>query len=324
MTAFPGRNDLTIQFAHVAYPLEEEFAKRDTGLANFQTWSSEDTFARIPEAHVLVVSGFWDNALLDVATNLRFIQSIGAGYDQFPLDDLKARGIRLASAQGVNKNGVSQHAMSLVLALARKIHDARDNQRKHYWRQMISDIPTREDELGGKTMGIIGMGQIGSRLASLAKAFEMRVVATKRDVATYEGPADEVMPPSEIGRLFAESDWVVLTCPLTDETRGIINAAAFDAMKPSAYLINVARGACVDEPALIDALTNGKITGAGLDHFIEDPLSPESPIWDLDNAIITPHTGGETQQYEANLLNTLLENMGRLDSGRDDLVNQIV
>ncbi|MCH7739572.1 MAG: D-2-hydroxyacid dehydrogenase [Chloroflexi bacterium] len=321
---FPALTEITIQFSHVAYPLEEEFSKRGTGISHYQTWSPEDSRARMPGADVLVISGFWDNALLDVADRLKYIQSIGAGFDQFPLDELRERGIRLASAQGTNKNGVSEHAMALILGLSRKIHDARDNQRKHFWRQMISDIPMREDELAGKTMGIIGMGQIGSRVAKLAKAFDMRVIATKRDINNYEGPADEVLPPDQVDRLFRESDWLVLNCPLTPETRGIVDARALEMMKPSAFLINVARGACVDEEALIEALRTGAIAGAGLDHFYDDPLPPESPIWDLDNAIITPHTGGETQLYEANLLDIMMGNLERLARGETELHNEIV
>jgi phosphoglycerate dehydrogenase-like enzyme len=321
---FPSLDELVIQFSHTAYPLETEFAKRETGIANYQTWSPEETRERIPGADVLVVSGFWDNALIEVAKNLKFIQSVGAGYDQFPLDTLRERGIRLASAQGVNLNGVSEHAFALILGLARKIHDARDNQRKRFWRAMITDIPVREDELPGKTLAIIGLGQIGSRVARIAKAFDMRVIATKRDPSTYDGPADEVLPPSEVGRLFDEADWLVLNCPLTDETRGIVDAEALRRMKPSAYLINVGRGACVDEPALVEALSSGEIAGAGLDHFYDDPLPEDSPIWDLDNVIVTPHTGGETQKYEANLLDIMLDNVGRLSRGETELRNQII
>lgn len=323
-SALPEKSQLTICFAHVAYPMATSFEKYRTGIRHFQAWSVSDTKARLAEADVLVVSGFWRNELLDVAPKLRFIQSIGAGYDQFPLDELKKREIRLASARGVNRNAVSEHAMALILALSRKIHDARDNQRKHFWRQMITDIPVREDELPGKTLGIIGLGHIGSRVAHLAKAFDMRVLATKRDVAHYEGPADEVLPTHRLHDLLSASDFVVLTCPLTPETRGIIGRDALDAMKPSAYLINVARGACVDEPALIDALEKGQIAGAGLDHFWEDPLPPSSPLWDLDNVIITPHTGGETQKYESNVIDILLENLDRLWKGETRLRNQVV
>lgn len=320
----PDRETLRICFAHVAYPLAERYELRQTGLQYFQAWSREELSERLPEAHVLVVSGFWRDELLEIAPNLRFIQSIGAGYDQFDQELLRARGIRLASAQGVNRNAVSEHAMALILGLTRHLHTGRDNQRMHEWRGMISDLSQREDELGGKTLLIIGMGGIGSRLAKLAKAFDMRVVAVKRNPATAEGPADEVHTPDQLGALIPQADVVTLTCPLTEATRNIIDAQALAAMKPSAYLINVARGGCVEEPALLEALQQGSIAGAGIDHFWDEPLPIESPFWDLQNVIITPHTAGETRRYEENLFDILGENLERLHAGREPLLNQVV
>ena len=125
---------------------------------------------------MLVVSGMWHNGLIALGTKLRFIQSIGSGTDQFDKPALAARGIRLASAAGVNARAVSEHAMALILALARRLPEARDNQAKRVWRGMIGDLTQREDELGGKTLLIIGLGRIGGRLAQLAKAFDMHVI----------------------------------------------------------------------------------------------------------------------------------------------------
>jgi phosphoglycerate dehydrogenase-like enzyme len=272
----------------------------------------------------LVVSGLWRNELLELAPGLRFIQSIGAGYDQFPLEELRRRGIRLASARGVNRNAVSEHAMAHVLALVRHLHTGRDNQRRHHWRSMISDLSQREEELGGKTMLIVGLGGIGSRLARLAKAFELRVIATKRSPATAEGPADEVYLPDRLPELLPQADFVVLTCPLTPETEKLIDARALSLMKRSAYLINMARGRCVDEPALLAALQQGAIAGAGIDHFWDEPLPPDSPFWDVENLLITPHTGGETRLYEDNVIDILLENLARLQRGEHELRNQVV
>jgi D-2-hydroxyacid dehydrogenase (NADP+) len=127
-----------------------------------------------------------------------------------------------------------------------------------------------------------------------------------------------------VDRLLRESDFVVLHCPLTDETRGLIDARRLALMRPSAYLINVARGGCVDEPALLEALRAGAIAGAGIDHFWDEPLPPESPFWDLPDVLITPHTAGETQRYEDNVLDILLENLGRLERGETVLLNQVV
>jgi len=323
-TSFPPSTDLTICFAHVAYQMESTFAARNTGLRHFQVWSRQELAERLPEADVLVISGFWQNSLLEHAPKLRFIQSIGAGVDQFDQAALGARGIRLANASGVNRNAVSEHAMACILGLARHIHTGRDNQRQHIWRGMISDLSRREDELGGKTLLIVGLGAIGSRLAKLAKAFDMRVIATKRDPSTAQGVADEVHTPDRLIELLPQADFVALTCPLTPATTNLIDAPVFAAMKPGAYLINMARGRCVDEPALLAALKNGTIAGAAIDHFWDEPLPADSPFWDVENLLITPHTAGETRMYEENVLDILLENLGRLWEGREELRNQVV
>ena len=315
---------MNILFAHVAYQMAATFGARNTGIRHSQAWTRQELDAHIGDADVLVISGLWRNDLLGQAPKLRFIQSIGAGSDQFDQAALKVRGIRLASARVVNRNAVSEHAFALILALARHIHTSRDNQRERHYRALITDLAKREDELDGKTLGIIGLGAIGSRVAALGKAFGMRVIATKRSPATTEGPADLVLSPDRLPELLREADFVVLNCPLTQETRGIINRDTLALMKPSAYVINVARGACIIEEDLLAALKSRQIAGAALDHFIEDPLPPSSPFWNLENVIITPHTAGETRLYEFNVVDILLDNLGRLGRGETQLRNQVV
>lgn len=324
MKELPTPTNLTICFAHVAYQMCARFAPRQTGIQHFEVRTVDDLTARIPDADVLVVSGLWRNQLLVQAPRLKFIQSIGAGVDQFPQAELRQRGIRLASARGVNRNAVSEHAIATILAFARQLHSGRDNQHKHFWRGMIGDLSQREDELGGKTLLIIGLGGIGSRLARLAKAFDMRVLATKRNPTAGAGIADEIYTPDQLPTLLPQADYVVLTCPLTPETEKIIDARALAAMKPSAYLINMARGRCVDEAALIDALQRQVIAGAGLDCTWEEPLPQESPLWEMPQVIITPHTAGETRRYEENVIDILLENLNRLWRGETELFNQVV
>ena len=228
-----------------------------------------------------------------------------AGYDRFGLDALRERGVPLANGSGVNRNAVSDHAMALLLALARHVHTGRDRQREHVWRGMISDLGRREEELAGKTMLIYGLGSIGSRLARLARAFDMSVIGIKRDVANHDGSADEVRSPDRFLESLDEADVVVLTCPLTPQTENLVDADALERMKPGAYLINVARGGCVNEPDLVAALERGAIAGAGIDTVWEEPLAPDSPLWDFENALITPHTAGETRQYEDNVVDIL-------------------
>lgn len=320
----PPRDRLTICFAHVAYQLQERFLLRNTGITSFAVRAGDEFERRVGEADVVVVSGMWTNDLLQRAAKLRFIQSIGAGTDQFDRDKLNARAIRLASAQGVNANAVSEHAIALMLAMERRLPEARDNQRKHVWRGMISDLTRREDELGGKTLLIVGLGGIGGRLARLAKAFGMRVIGLKRDLTRGTESADAVHGLGELRAKLAEADYVALTCPLTKETENMINGDALHRMKKTACLINVARGRCVDEPALVRALQDGTIAAAAIDVTVDEPLPESSPLWDLPNVLITPHTAGETRRYEENVLDVLEDNLDRLWRGETTLRNQIV
>jgi phosphoglycerate dehydrogenase-like enzyme len=320
----PPKDRLTICFAHVAYQLEQRWAAREGGAASFEVRDRAALDRRIGEAEVLVVSGLWHDGLLESVGKLRYIQSIGAGTDQFPRDRLAERGIRLASAQGVNARAVSDHAMALILAIARKLPEARDNQAKRVWRGMIGDIARREDELGGKTLLVVGLGRIGGRLARLAKAFDLRVIGIRQNPAAGAEGADEVHGMGELKRLLPEADFVALTCPLTKETEKMIEADALARMRKTAYLVNVARGRVVDEPALIAALKEGRIAGAALDVTVEEPLPASSPLWTMENVFITPHTGGETRRYEDNVLDILEENLGRLWRGEAALKNQIV
>src|SRR5438270_2917692 len=220
----PPSDKIAICFAHVAYQLHERLARLDTGIHRFAGRGPAALQDRIGEADVLVISGLWRNDLLDRAKRLCFIQSIGAGTDQFPRDELARCGIRLASARGVNAQAVAEHAMALILALTRRLPEARDNQAKRMWRGMIGDLAEREDELGGKTLLIVGLGDIGGRLARLAKAFDMQVIGLRRDPAAGRGAADAVRRMDQLKPLLPEADFVARTCPLTKETENLVDA----------------------------------------------------------------------------------------------------
>lgn len=321
---FPAKDQLTVCFAHIAYQFERPFAARGTGINAFAVSTAEALAARIGEVDVLVISGLWNNALIPRAGRLRLIQSISAGVDQYDRTALGAAGIRLASAQGANARAVSEHALALMLALARRLPEARDNQARHVWRGMIGDAAIREDEMGGRTLLVVGLGRIGSRLAALGRALDMHVIGIKRDPSQGGEAADEVLGLDGLAAALPRADYVVLVCPLTPETTGLIGAAQFARMKPSAVLVNCARGKVVDEPALIDALRRGVIAGAGIDVTMEEPLAATSPLWELPTALITPHTGGETRAYENNVLDLMMENIDRLGRGETALRNQVV
>jgi phosphoglycerate dehydrogenase-like enzyme len=322
--AFPCRGALTVGFAHVAYRGAEAFAAREIGVAHFEVRTFEELERRVRDADVLVVSGLWQNSLLKSAPKLSLVQSFSAGTDQYDKALFKRRGVRLANAQGANERAVAEHAIALVLALTRQLHVARDNQRARHWRGMIGDRDLREQELGGKVLVIVGLGRIGTRLAALARAFDMRVIGVRRTARPEPDAADEVVGQTDLMKALARADVVALTCPLTPETEGLIGAAALAALKPGALLINVARGKVVDEAALLKALADGRVRAAGLDCFHEEPLMPESVLWALPNVLITPHTAGETTRYEENVVDILVDNIERLWRGETVLRNQVV
>ena len=275
------------------------------------------------EADVLLISGLWQNGLLDRAQKLRFIQAIGTGTDQLSQKELAKRSVRLASARGVNVRAVAEHAMALILALSRRLPEARDNQAKHVWRGMIGDPFRREDELGGKTLLVFGLGQIGGRLAHLAKTFEMRVVGLRRNPVAGRGAADAVRGMGEPKSPLPEADFVALTCPLTSETENLVNAEALGRMKPSAYLGNVARGRVVDEAALVEALAARRIAGAGIDVTTEEPLAARSHFLANGACAHYPSYGRRNSPLWGQCDEILRDNLGRLWRGEERLRNQV-
>ena len=321
---FPTRDSLTICFAHAAYRMKDRFELRDTGIKCFEVRAYDDLVKRIGEADVVLASGMWKNDLIPHASKLKFIQSISSGMDQYSKELLGAKGIRLASAAGVNARAVAEHAIALILAIARRLPEARDNQHKKTWRGMIGDLAQREDELGGKTLLVVGMGRIGSHLAKLAMAFDMKVVGIRRDPKAGANGADSIHGMDDLVKLVSEADFVALACALTPETTGLMSAAAFAAMKPSSVFVNVARGKVADEAALIATMQAGRIWAAALDVTVDEPLPASSPLWSMPNVFITPHTAGETRAYEDNVLDILMENLDRLWRDEKTLRNQVL
>lgn len=321
---FPTRQALTICFAHGAYQMADRFAARGTGIQHFQVRTLEALQARAGEADVIVASMMWRNEVLATAPKLAFVQSISAGTDQYDQAAFRQQGVRLASAAGVNANAVAEHAMAMILGIERHIVSGRDHQARAHWRPMLSEIAARESELTGRTMVIVGLGRIGQRLARFAHAFDMRVIGVKRDASMGADGVDRVVATAELKRVLPEADFVVLACPLTAETENLMDGAALACMKPTAMLVNVARGKVVDEAALIEALQAKRLRAAALDVTREEPLPASSILWSMPNVLITPHTAGETQAYEDNVIDILLENLARLWRGETTLRNGIV
>jgi phosphoglycerate dehydrogenase-like enzyme len=253
--------------------------------------------------------------LLARVPNLRWIHTISAGVDHLLFPELRESDAILTNASGVFNIPIAETVMAYILAVVKRLPEFWAHQREHRWEK----LPLRE--LRGLTVGIVGLGDIGTEVARLCRAFGMRVLGLRRRPAPSD-LADEVLPPDRLQDLLARSDFVVIAVPLTAETRGMIGRAELAAMKPDAWLVNISRGAIVDEEALIEALRAGRIGGACLDVFAEEPLPPESPLWDMPNVIITPHNSWSSPHIEEREIALFLENLRRYVAG-EPLLNVV-
>jgi phosphoglycerate dehydrogenase-like enzyme len=247
------------------------------------------------------------------ARALKWIQAPSAAVHQLLFPELINSDVLLTNAREVHGPVVAEHVIALIFALAKKIPQAALFQQKHFWGQDAIWIEgSHPREIAGATLGLIGLGSIGRRVAQMASALGMRVIAVREHVekGTVDG-VEAVFGPSELDRLLGQSDYVVLAAPLLDTTRGMINAESFALMKREAFLINVGRGPQVDESALADALRNRRIAGAALDVFEQEPLPADSPLWDLENLLITPHTAGLTDKLWHRHYEMFSENLRR-------------
>jgi phosphoglycerate dehydrogenase-like enzyme len=220
-------------------------------------------------------------------TAMRWFHAFVAGLDHPVFRSIAERGVTVTNSAGFNAVPIAQYVLAMMLRHAKKIPEWEAAQREGAWRRVESD------ELTGQTLALIGVGGIGSEVARLAHAFGMRIVGMRRRAEPVEG-LHHLYPPAAKHEMLAEADYLVVAAPLTPETQGLIDAAAFAVMKPSAYLINVGRGPIVVEQALLDALREGRIAGAALDVFDEEPLPSESPLWTMENVIITPHNSASS------------------------------
>lgn len=233
--------------------------------------------------------------VFECAKNLKWIQFGSAGVDHTLFPELVNSSVIITTLGGINETCVAEHVISLMLALARRLDCAITSQnQKKYDRKIIADTA---DELFGKTLGIVGLGRIGLRIAHLAKAFGMNVVGTKKTVVSSLPNVDEVYAAQDLKKILPMCDYLVLVLPLTDSSKHLIGKDEINLMKDGARIINVARGIMLDHEALNDALISGKLKGAALDVFPKEPLEQDSPIFDFPNTIITPHTGASNPYY---------------------------
>ncbi|MFB6309379.1 MAG: D-2-hydroxyacid dehydrogenase [Haloarculaceae archaeon] len=259
-----------------------------------------------------------DPALLDRADDLRLFAGTYAGYDHLPLEELAERGIAVTSASGVHRSNVAEHAIGSMLAFARRLFEARRRQERTEWRAYQSS------DLAGSTVTVVGLGEIGEGIVRRLDGFDVDTIGV-RYTPEKGGPTDEVYGFDQIHEAVQPADYVVLICPLTDETHHLIDDAVLETMHPDAVLVNVARGQVVETDALLSVLQSNGIGGAALDVTDPEPLPPDHPLWNYENVLISPHVAGHTPEYYERLADILARNVRQAEeTGRwDDLENQV-
>ncbi|HET9477680.1 MAG TPA: D-2-hydroxyacid dehydrogenase [Dehalococcoidia bacterium] len=270
--------------------------------------------AILSEAEVILSNPMAPADVLDRAPKLRWLQLTSAGVDRL-LDApvVRAPGVEVTTASGIHAVPISEFVLGAMLAFAKGFPNALRAQAEGNW------SPYLPEELAEKTVGILGFGAIGSRVAALAHAFGMEVLAIRRSVGSRhkgDGHVSEFLPPSELPYLLGESDYVVVAVPLTQESRHMIGETELRSMKPTAVIVNIARGAVIDESALVWALKEGWIAGAALDVFEQEPLAADSELWKLPSVLLTPHVSGGTPRYMERAIDLFCDNLHRYLEGR--------
>lgn len=281
--------------------------------------SIEEAEAVLPEAEILVTYGedLTGEILQKSCKKLRWIMVVSAGLERLPWDELKELGILVTNARGIHKGPMSEYTLGVILQAARRSQELLVKQQQKNWDRSI-----RVDEIQGKTLGIIGTGSIGQEIARKAKAFGMVTLGVNRSGKPVEH-FDRIFSRKDLSQVLGDSDYVVVIVPLTGETYYMVGTAEFETMKPSAYLINISRGDVVDEQAMIAALRTKKIAGAVLDVFSKEPLPVESPLWDLEGVIITPHLSGRSPLYMERAMEIFACNLEVYFQGRGKMQNII-
>ncbi len=283
-------------------------------------WDRDTLRRLLPEADV-AFTPFVDRDLFTSLPRLRWVQSPAVGVGSLMFPELLASPVVLTSARGIRARSIAEHVLGVTIALARRLPATLRAQAAHRWAQ--DELETEAQTLQGQRMGIVGLGAIGLEVAKIAAPFGFRVTAIRRRADEPRPECVEaVWPPDRLIDLLAQSDVVVLAAPHTPETKRLIGTVQLDRMKRGALLINVARGKLVDDEAVIEALRDGRLGGAALDVFSQEPLEPSSPYWDLANVIVTPHSSGAMSDYWTPLVALFADNLRRFEKG-EPLLNVV-
>ena len=254
------------------------------------------------------------------APTLQWLHVFNVGVDHPIYSEMLQRGVRLTTSAGSTAEPIAQTAIAALLMLARNFPRWLEGQREHRWNPMRThEFPP---DLRGQTAVIVGLGHIGREIARLAQLLGLKVVAIRRSRRETGDPIDEMHTPDRLADVVPRADWLILACPLTEETRGLVDAAMLARLPETARLINVGRGEVVDEAALIEALRAKRLAGAYLDVFQNEPLPPESPLWDLPNVFITPHNSAAATGNDRRVYDIFTDNLARWGNGAA-LVNEV-
>lgn len=248
------------------------------------------------------------------APNLKWLHVFNVGVDHPIYSEMLARGVRLTTSSGSTAEPIAQTAITALLMLARNFPRWLRDQRAHRWSPM--DPPEFPRDLGGQTAVIVGLGNIGREIARLAQVLGIKVIGVRRSPREPGDPVDEMYSPDRLDDLMPRTDWLILACPLTQETRGMVNAELLARLPKTARVINIGRGEVIDEPALVAALQNGALAGAYLDVFQQEPLAAESPLWDLPNVIVTPHNSLAAMGNAGRVYDIFVDNLARWHEGK--------
>jgi phosphoglycerate dehydrogenase-like enzyme len=257
--------------------------------------------------------------VLRAAPRLAWVHAHSAGADRPIYPELRARGVTVTTSSGANAEAVAQMVLAGVLALNRRLPELLDAQRRRAWEPLLGERAPRD--LRGQTALVVGLGPSGLEVARLFKALRMQVIGVRRSDAAAP-PCDRVVPLARLDEALPQADWLVLACPLTDDTRNLIDARRLALLPPGAHLVNVARGEVVAEPDLVAALRERRPAGAFLDVFAHEPLAAASPLWGLDNVLLSPHTAGHTSGHYAAVAEIFLDNLARWRDGQ--VMNNLV
>jgi len=283
-------------------------------------WDRDELRRLLPEADV-AFTPFVDRDVFVSASRLRWVQSPAVGVGSLMFPELLASPVVLTSARGIRARSIAEHVLGVTIGLARRIPATLRAQAEHRWAQ--EELETETCTLHGQRLGIVGLGAIGVEIVKIAAPFGFRISAIRRRAGQRPPDGVEaVWTPDRLPDLLAQSDVVVLAAPHTPETKRLIGRAQIDRMKRGALLVNIARGKLVDDEALIEALRDGRLGGAALDVFSQEPLEPSSPYWDLPNVIITPHTSGAMKDYWTPLVALFADNLRRFEKG-EPLLNVV-